>query len=89
MPFPAFSAISTMIRFFLICLGGAAGTGARYLLSSWMLRACGDRFPYGTLAVNVIEGGGTLLAICDSFTVRFSIRLRSPGADRRWWLAIR
>jgi hypothetical protein len=60
MPFPAFSAISTMIRFFLICLGGAAGTGARYLLSSWMLRACGDRFPY------VTAGKGTFLAICDS-----------------------
>jgi CrcB protein len=41
-------------RFFWICLGGAAGTGARYLLSGWALAALGAGFPYGTLAVNVL-----------------------------------
>ncbi|HWZ85349.1 MAG TPA: fluoride efflux transporter CrcB [Thermoanaerobaculia bacterium] len=43
-----------MSRFLWICLGGAAGTGARYLLSGWALSALGAGFPYGTLAVNVI-----------------------------------
>jgi fluoride exporter len=43
-----------MLRFFWICLGGAAGTGARYALSGWILTALGTGFPYGTLAVNVI-----------------------------------
>ena len=43
-----------MSRFLWICLGGAAGTGARYLLSGWALAALGAGFPYGTLAVNVI-----------------------------------
>jgi CrcB protein len=43
-----------MTRFLWICLGGAAGTGARYLLSGWALAALGAGFPYGTLAVNVI-----------------------------------
>ena len=43
-----------MSRFFWICLGGAAGTGARYALSGWLLQALGTGFPYGTLAVNVI-----------------------------------
>lgn len=43
-----------MARFLWICLGGAVGTGARYLLSGWMLRALGPGFPYGTLAVNVL-----------------------------------
>ncbi len=43
-----------MSRFFWICLGGAAGTGARYLLSGWVLAALGAGFPYGTLAVNVL-----------------------------------
>lgn len=43
-----------MSRFLWICLGGAAGTGARYLLSGWALAALGAGFPYGTLTVNVI-----------------------------------
>lgn len=42
-----------MTRFLWICLGGAVGTGARYLLSGWLLRAAGPGFPWGTLAVNV------------------------------------
>jgi len=43
-----------MIRFFWICLGGAAGTGARYLLSLGALLLLGAGFPWGTFAVNVI-----------------------------------
>jgi len=43
-----------MARFLWICLGGAIGTGARYLLGSWILRLTGPGFPYGTLAVNAI-----------------------------------
>jgi len=43
-----------MARFLWICLAGAAGTGARYALSGWVLLAAGTAFPYGTLAVNVI-----------------------------------
>jgi len=42
-----------MARFFWICLSGAAGTGARYLLSGWIARLHGPGFPWGTLAVNV------------------------------------
>jgi fluoride exporter len=48
-------------RFAWICLGGAVGTGARYLLSGWMLAALGSAFPWGTLAVNVI--GSFLLGV--------------------------
>ena len=43
-----------MERFLWICLGGAVGTGARYLLSGWLARVWGPGFPAGTLAVNVI-----------------------------------
>jgi CrcB protein len=50
-----------MARFLWICLGGAAGTGARYLLSGWLLRAAGPGFPWGTLAVNVV--GSFLLGL--------------------------
>jgi CrcB protein len=42
-----------MTRFLLICLGGAAGTGARYLTSLWAASAFGPAFPFGTLIVNV------------------------------------
>jgi len=48
-------------RFLWICLGGAAGTGARYLLSGWALAAFGVSFPWGTLSVNVI--GSFLLGL--------------------------
>ena len=53
--------MAAMTRFLWICLGGAAGTGARYLLSGWLLRAAGPGFPWGTLAVNVI--GSFLLGL--------------------------
>jgi CrcB protein len=43
-----------MIKFLWICLGGAIGTGARYLLSGWVLTLFGPSFPYSTLSVNVI-----------------------------------
>ena len=46
--------MAAMGRFLWICLGGAVGTGARYLLSDWSLRNFGPGFPWGTLAVNVI-----------------------------------
>ena len=42
-----------MSRFLLICLGGAVGTGARYLTSLWAASAFGPAFPFGTLIVNV------------------------------------
>jgi len=50
-----------MARFLWICLGGALGTGARYLLSGWLAEAWGPGFPVGTLAVNVI--GSFLLGL--------------------------
>lgn len=43
-----------MSRFLWICLGGAAGSGARYLVSGWAMRALGPSFAFGTLAVNLI-----------------------------------
>jgi CrcB protein len=43
-----------IVRIFWICLGGAAGTAARYLLAGWLHRVLGTAFPYGTLAVNLL-----------------------------------
>ena len=50
-----------MLRFLLVCLGGAVGTGARYLLGGWIQRSSESAFPYGTLAVNVL--GSFLLGL--------------------------
>lgn len=42
------------MQFWLVCLGGAAGTGARYLLGGWAARTFGAAFPYGTLIINCL-----------------------------------
>jgi CrcB protein len=44
--------------FLWVCLGSAVGGGARYLVTLWALRSLGTRFPWGTLAVNLV---GTFL----------------------------
>jgi fluoride exporter len=41
-------------RFLLVCLGGAIGTGLRYLTGGLAARWLGADFPYGTLLVNVV-----------------------------------
>jgi CrcB protein len=43
-----------MERFLWICLAGAAGTGARYLIAVWAAQRLGSAFPYGTLLVNLL-----------------------------------
>ena len=59
-----------MARFLLVCLGGAAGTGARYLIALGAPRVFGTSFPYGTLIVNVsgsfLLGGLMLLGLTTS-----------------------
>jgi CrcB protein len=42
-----------MERFFWVCLAGAGGVGARYLVQIWASERLGASFPYGTLIVNV------------------------------------
>jgi CrcB protein len=41
------------MRLILICLGGAIGTGARYLTSLWAAQTLDAAFPAGTLIVNI------------------------------------
>ena len=43
-----------MERFLWICIGGAAGTGARYLIALWAAQRFGSSLPYGTLIVNLV-----------------------------------
>ena len=42
-----------MSRLFWICLAGALGTGARYLVAVWTAQRFGAGVPYGTFIVNV------------------------------------
>jgi CrcB protein len=42
-----------MGRLLWICLAGALGTGARYLVAIWASQRLGSVFPYGTLIVNL------------------------------------
>ena len=42
-----------MVRLLWICLAGAAGTAARYLIGLWSVWRFGPTFPYGTLIVNL------------------------------------
>ncbi len=58
-----------MTRFVLICLGGAAGTGARYLVGVGAGRWLGTVFPWGTLIVNLV--GSFLIAVIMELGIRF------------------
>jgi CrcB protein len=42
-----------VLRLLLVFVGGALGSVARYLVSTWSARALGADFPRGTLIVNV------------------------------------
>jgi CrcB protein len=63
-----------MLRFLTVCLGGALGSGARYLLSGWTQSVVGAGFPFGTLAVNLI---GSFL-ICAIMRLGGSANVMSP-----------
>jgi CrcB protein len=64
-----------MYRFLLICLGGAIGTGARYLIAVGAPRLVGTSFPYATLTVNVL--GSFLLGAV--MHVGLTTNLMTPG----------
>ena len=63
-----------MSRFILVSLGGAIGSGARYLVSSWTHAVLGAAFPFGTLMVNIV---GSFL-ICAVTRVAVSESLIGP-----------
>src|SRR6188472_2770610 len=66
-----------MERLFWICLAGAAGTGARYLVAVWAAQRFGTAFPYGTLVVNL--AGCFLIAVImhTAFALSWSPTVRS------------
>ena len=50
-----------MERLLWICLAGAIGTGARYLIALWAAQRFGSAFRHGTLIATFVSptGGGT------------------------------
>ena len=66
------------MRLVLICLGGALGTGLRYLVTGVAARWFGPAFPYGTLAVNVV--GSLIMGLVAGY---FAF---AGGAGQHWRL---
>ena len=56
-----------MTKWFYLILGGSVGTVTRYLFSGFIYEIAGTRFPYGTLAVNLLGCflAGFLVAIAE------------------------
>ena len=69
-----------MERFLWICLAGAAGTGARYLIALWAAQRLGSAFPYGTLIVNVLGCFAIAAVMHMALTLAWSPGLRSAVA---------
>ena len=69
-----------MERFLWICLGGAAGSGARYLIALWAAQRFGSTFPFGTLIVNVVGCFAIAAVMHASSTLSWSPTSRSAIA---------
>jgi CrcB protein len=69
-----------MERFFWICLAGAAGTGARYLIALWAAQRYGSTFPFGTLFVNLIGCFAIAAVMHAALTLSWSPTVRSAIA---------
>lgn len=67
-----------MERLLWVCLGSAAGGGARYLMAGWVLRALGPAFAWGTLSVNLLGSfliGGLMYAGVEAEVISPTVRL--------------
>jgi CrcB protein len=66
-----------MERFVWICLAGAAGTGARYLIAVGTAQRFGSVFPYGTLVVNVVGCFAMAAVMQTAAALSWPVTLRS------------
>lgn len=66
-----------MERLVWICLAGAVGTGARYLIALWAAQRFGTAFPYGTLIVNVVGCFAIAAVMQAAMTLSWPPTLRS------------
>jgi CrcB protein len=63
-------------RFLLICLGGALGTGARFLISTWAAQTFGSGFPRGTIFINIT--GSFLIAVVMELSLSTGVIGQTP-----------
>jgi fluoride exporter len=70
-----------MTRLLLVCVGGAAGSGARYLVSTLWPAGLGPGIPWATLAINVT--GSFLISVVMYLFVPAGL----IGEDLRYLLA--
>lgn len=68
-----------MQHLLLVCLGGAAGSGARHLVGLWAVRSLPSTLPYGTLLVNLV--GSMLLGVLWAL-------LAARGPEAAGWRAL-
>jgi fluoride exporter len=66
-----------MERLLWICLAGAVGTGARYLVAVWAAQRLGSTFPYGTLVVNLVGCFAIAAVMHAALVLSWSPTLRS------------
>ncbi|MBL7686012.1 MAG: fluoride efflux transporter CrcB [Deltaproteobacteria bacterium] len=59
-----------MTQFLLVCMGGALGSGLRFLVSKAIQSLLGLSFPYGTLTVNVL--GSFFMSLIISYLLSVS-----------------
>lgn len=67
------------MRFTLIAVGGALGALLRYVIGGWIQSMGGTRFPWGTLAVNVL--GSFVLG----YLLAFPFASTHGFWDRHFW----
>ena len=69
-----------MLPLLYVMVGGAVGSGARYLTGRAMLSLLGPDYPFGTLAVNLI--GGLLMGVL------VGVLARNAASARTWRLLL-
>ncbi len=67
-----------MLPLLYVMVGGAVGSGARYLTGHAMLSLLGPDYPFGTLAVNLI--GGLLMGVL------VGVLARNTASETSWLL---
>jgi len=70
------------VRLFIVLVGGAIGSSARFLLATWMAASFGAAFPWGTLTVNVV--GSFLIGVIATL----ADEVGSIGPDARIFLVV-
>lgn len=75
-----------MLNYFLVMLGGALGTGARFWLSGLIATRFGEFFPVGTLVINVT--GSFIIGAFGTLTEPDGLLLVAPSFRQFFMIGI-